>query len=80
VHSSLPGFIIGGPMDAMGIVRYVILALSAAAAVCGVLIMAGLLVPVQASLPEQFRIAIGAVVSLYGIYRFVVAYFKPTRP
>jgi hypothetical protein len=68
------------PKDAMGVVRYVILALSAAAAVCGVLIMAGLLVPVQESIPDQYRIIIGAVVTLYGIYRFVVAYIKPTRP
>jgi hypothetical protein len=67
-------------MEVMGVVRYVILALSAAAAVCGVMIIAGLLVPVQESVPEQYRIIIGALVTLYGIYRFVIAYSKPTRP
>jgi hypothetical protein len=67
-------------MDVMGIVRYVILALSAAAAIGGVLIMLGLLVPVQEALPEHYRIIIGAVVTLYGVYRFAMAYFKTSRP
>jgi hypothetical protein len=67
-------------MNVMGIVRYVILALSASAVVGGVLIMADLLVPVQGTLPEQYRIIIGAVVALYGAYRFVIAYYRPTRP
>jgi hypothetical protein len=81
VHLALlPGFFIGGPMDVMGIARYAVLALSAAAMVFGVLIILGVLVPVQGVLPDQYRIIAGAVVVLYGLYRFVIAVQKATRP
>jgi len=40
----------------------------------GVLVMVGLLVPVY--FPEQFRIIMGVVVFLYGLYRFVVSYTR----
>jgi hypothetical protein len=59
------------------VMRYAIMILSATAAVMGVLIMTGLLVP--RSLPEQFRLIIGAVVFLYGIYRFSIAYFQKSK-
>ena len=54
--------------------RYVILALSAGAMVIGILVIAGVLVPVN--FPEQFRVIMGVVVFLYGLYRFVVEYVK----
>jgi len=56
------------------VIRYTILAISAAAMVLGVLVMAGQLVPVY--LPSQFSVIFGAVIFLYGLYRFVVTYFR----
>jgi hypothetical protein len=56
------------------VIRYTILAISAAAMVLGVLVIAGLLVPVY--LPSQFSVIFGAVIFLYGLYRFVVTYFQ----
>jgi hypothetical protein len=67
-------------MNVMLIVRYVILVLSALAALCGVFIMMGVLVPVNFALPRDYRIIVGFVVMLYGIYRFVVTFNRPTRP
>ena len=58
----------------MNALRYVILAVSAAAAVVGIMIMGGWLVP--RNFPEQYRVVVGAVVFLYGVYRFVIAYFR----
>jgi hypothetical protein len=55
------------------VIRYTILAISAAAMALGVLVMAGKLVPVY--LPSQFGVIFGAVIFLYGLYRFVVTYF-----
>lgn len=67
-------------MDPMRIVDYVILALSAAAMVFGVLIMVGVLVPTNMVMAEHYRIILGLVVLLYGLYRFVVTFNRPTRP
>ncbi len=62
-------------MDFATVTRYVVLVISAAAMVVGILIMAGWLVPRH--LPEQYGVILGAVVFLYGAYRFVIAYFRP---
>ena len=64
-------------MNVIVVMRYTILVVSAAAMVLGILIMAGVLVP--RNLPEQFRVVIGALVLLYGLYRFVVAFFRQQR-
>jgi prolipoprotein diacylglyceryltransferase len=58
----------------VGIVRYVILALSAGAMIVGGLAALGVLVP--QSTPEEFRRVLGIVVFLYGLYRFVVEYVR----
>jgi hypothetical protein len=67
-------------MDPMQIVRYVVLALSAGAMGFGLLIMLGLLVPVHGVIPGEYRILVGLVVLLYGLYRFVITINRPTRP
>jgi len=64
----------------MQIVRYVILVLSAGAMVFGALIMLGVLVPVRFELPGPYRIIFGAVILLYGLYRFVITFNRPRRP
>lgn len=64
----------------MQIVRYVILVLLAGAMACGVLIMLGVLVPVRLDLPDEYRIIFGAVIVLYGLYRFVITFNRPRRP
>ncbi len=46
----------------------------------GVLIMLGVLVPVHVVMPGEYRIIVGLVVLLYGLYRFVVTIYPPTRP
>lgn len=61
-------------MNYQVVFRYTILAISSAAMVVGILIMVGVLVP--RNFPEQFGILMGAVILLYGAYRFVVTYFK----
>ncbi len=61
-------------MNVATVIRYAILALSAALMVLGVLVIAGLLVP--ANLPPEYRLLLGVVVFLYGAYRFSVAYFR----
>ena len=75
-----PGFLTGEPMDPMRVVRYVVLALSAGAMAFGVLIMLGVLVPVHVVMPGEYRIIVGLVVLLYGLYRFVVTINPPTQP
>jgi len=45
--------------------------------VLGILVMAGVLVPVY--LPNQFGVIFGAVIFLYGLYRFVITYFHHLR-
>ncbi len=61
-------------MNVISVLKYVGLAVSALAMVIGVLAMAGVLVPRY--FPEQYRVVIGAVVFLYGAYRFVVLYYR----
>ncbi len=56
------------------VVRYVILALSTGAMASGTLIIGGVF-EVQ-TVPEQFRVILGVVVFLYGLYRFVVEYVR----
>jgi putative Ca2+/H+ antiporter (TMEM165/GDT1 family) len=51
-----------------------VLAVSAAVMVVGVLVMIGYLVPRY--FPEDYRIIMGAVVFLYGAYRFTITYFR----
>lgn len=61
-------------MDFVSVLRYSVLAASAAAMVVGVLVMIGYLVPRY--FPEDYRIVMGAVVFLYGGYRFTITYFR----
>jgi hypothetical protein len=61
----------GGIVKAM---HYVILALSGAAVAFGVLVIAGVLVP--RTLPEEFRVVVGVVIALYGLYRIVIEYTR----
>jgi putative Ca2+/H+ antiporter (TMEM165/GDT1 family) len=61
-------------MDFVSVLRYSVLAASAAAMVVGVLVMIGYLVPRY--FPEDYRIVMGAVVFLYGAYRFTITYFR----
>jgi hypothetical protein len=64
----------GVPMNFTVVIRYTILALSSALMVLGVLVMAGLMIP--RAFQEQYRVILGAVIFLYGAYRFSVAYFR----
>jgi len=61
-------------MNFTAIIRYIIMALSSALMVLGVLVIAGLLVP--RLFPDQYRVILGIVVFLYGAYRFSVAYVR----
>ena len=56
------------------LLRYTALALSALAMVVGAMVITGYLVPKY--FPEQYRVVIGAVVFLYGAYRFVIVLFR----
>ncbi len=51
--------------------------LAVAVMAVGVLAILGMLVPVY--IPEQYRIIMGVVVFLYGLYRFVLSYFRLQR-
>jgi hypothetical protein len=64
-------------MNVTEVFKYTILAVSSAAMVLGVLIIAGVLVP--RNFPDQFRVIMGIVVFLYGLYRFVIAYTRSPR-
>jgi hypothetical protein len=61
-------------MNYQVVFRYVILTISSLAMVVGILIMASVLVP--KNFPEQYGIIMGAVIFLYGAYRFAIAFFK----
>ena len=61
-------------MNVATVIRYAILGLSSALMVLGVLVVAGYLVP--QNFPQEYRLLLGAVVFLYGAYRFSVAYFR----
>lgn len=56
------------------VLRVSVLAVSALAMVVGVLVMAGFLVPKY--FPEQYVVIIGAVIFLYGAYRFALTFFR----
>lgn len=56
------------------VLRYTILVISILAMVFGILVMAGILVP--RSVPGNFGILFGVVIFLYGLYRFVIAFFR----
>jgi len=64
-------------MDSLSVLKFVVLIVSAAAMLVGILAMVGVLVP--RNFPEQYRMVIGLVVFLYGLHRFVVTYFRQQR-
>ncbi len=64
-------------MNVSEVFKYTILVISAAAMLLGVLIIAGILVP--RNFPDQYRVIMGIVVFLYGLYRFVIAYTRSPR-
>lgn len=64
-------------MNTNEVFRYTVLVIAAAAMVMGVLIIVGVLVP--RNFPDQFRVIMGIVVFLYGLYRFVIAYYRSSR-
>jgi hypothetical protein len=66
-------------MKTMDMIRYVILVLSSAAMIFGVLVMAGVFVPARGEFPDYYRYIIGAVIVLYGMYRFLISYFRRSR-
>jgi hypothetical protein len=43
----------------------------------GVLVLVGMLIPRY--IPDQYRVIMGGVVFLYGLYRFVISYFRVKR-
>ncbi len=55
----------------------IVMAISAAVMLVGVLAMVGLLIPLY--VPEQFRLLVALVVFLYGLYRFVLSYSRLKR-
>ncbi len=61
-------------MNYQDVFRYAILVVSALAMVVGLLIIFGVLVP--RNFPEQFGVIMGAVIFLYGAYRFAIAYYR----
>ncbi len=63
-------------MNASAIFRYAALIISAAAMVAGLLIVLGVFIP--PNFPGQFRVILGITVTLYGLYRFVVVFFRQT--
>lgn len=64
-------------MNVSEVLKYTVLVISAAAMLLGVLIIAGVLVP--RNFPDQYRVIMGIVVFLYGLYRFVIAYTRSLR-
>ena len=59
------------------IVRLTVMILAAAVALAGILVMTGVLS--NAAISGYVRVAAGAVIFLYGVYRFTVAYFRRTE-
>jgi hypothetical protein len=60
------------------ILRIAVMVIASAVAAAGALIMAGVFL--RERLPETMRIVMGATVSLYGVYKFTLAYFRsPSR-
>jgi hypothetical protein len=67
----------GRRFDVNRLLNVVVMVLAAAVMLVGVLAIIGLLIPVY--IPEQYRIIFGVVVFLYGLYRFVLSYFRLQR-
>jgi len=67
----------GRRLDISRVLNVVVMVLSSAVMLVGVLAIVGMLVPVY--IPEQYRIIVGVVVFLYGLYRFVLSYFRLQR-
>jgi hypothetical protein len=67
----------GRRVDVNKMLNVVVMVLAAAVMLVGVLAIMGMLIPVY--IPEQYRIIVGAVVFLYGLYRFVLSYFRLQR-
>ena len=61
-------------MTAAKFLRYFGYAASTTLSVAGLLIIAGLLIP--SYVPSRFRVLLGIVLVLYGIFRFVSLRFK----
>jgi hypothetical protein len=59
------------------ILRAAVLVLSGAAMLGGAAVIAGFLVPRY--LPDQYRVILGAVILLYGGYRFALTLTRPRR-
>ena len=57
-------------------VRIVVLVTAAAVAAAGVLIATGVLT--RAGMTPELRVTIGVVAVLYGVYKFIVTWFKRT--
>jgi len=64
-------------MDINAILRTTVLVLSAAAMLGGAAVIAGWLVPRH--FPDQYRVILGAVIVLYGAYRFALTLTRPRR-
>lgn len=64
-------------MSLPAVFRYTIFGLSVAVMVLGVLLIFGVIAP--ANVTEHFRMIMGAVIFLYGAYRFTVAYFRRSQ-
>jgi len=64
-------------MDVNKLLNLTVIIISTAVMLVGVLVVIGKLVPVY--FPDQFRIIVGVVVFLYGLYRFVLSYFRMKR-
>jgi hypothetical protein len=67
----------GRRVDVNKVLNVVVMVLSAAVMLVGLLAILGMLIPVY--IPEQYRILVGVVVFLYGLYRFVLSYFRLQR-
>ena len=64
-------------MDFNRVTDIIVMVISTAVMVVGVLAMVGLLIPLY--VPEQFRVLVALVVFLYGLYRFVLSYSRLKR-
>jgi hypothetical protein len=64
-------------MDINTVLGIVVRVISAAVMLVGVLVMFGILVPRY--FPDEYRLIMGAVVFLYGLYRFVLTSYRQKR-
>ncbi len=64
-------------MDLNAVLRSIVLVFSVAVMLLGVLVMAGILVPRY--FPAEYRLMMGLVVFLYGLYRFVLTFYRQRR-